>query len=184
MRRKLTIGALVMALAMPLALAGGSGLWLHVKVDDGDETVRVNVPLSLVESILPAIHVDEMQGGKLRIDAFDDADLEGVDLPQLWQAVRDLDDAEFVTIDGRHENVRVYKEGDFLRMDVEEHGDEHVAVRVPMEVVDALFSGEPGELDLLAALNALGRYTTEDLVHIQDGRSVVRIWVDARNTID
>ena len=181
--RKLMMSVMVLALATPMALAG-SGMWLHVKVDDGGETVRVNVPLSLVESILPAIKIDELQNGRLRIDALAAGELDGIDLRQLWDSVRDLDDAEFVTIDGDDESVRVYKEGDFLQMDIEENGREHVAIRIPMEVVDALFSGEPGELDLMAALDALGNYSDTDLVHVQDGDSTVRIWIDARNTTD
>jgi hypothetical protein len=177
-------GMLALALAAPAAAAGRSDLWLHVKVDDDDARVRVNVPLSLVEEMLPAIEVDELRGGKLRIDAIDTGELEGVDLRELWRAVNELGDTEFVKVDGDDEQLRVYKEGDLMRLDVEGDGDEKVAIRIPLDVVGALFSGEPGELDLLAALAALGRHTGTDLITVQNGDKQVRVWVDSKSTAE
>jgi len=58
-------------------------------------------------------------------------------------------------------------------------------VRFPLAVVDALFSGEPGELDLLAAVEALSRHGQGgDLVRVNDGDTKVRIWIDDINSED
>ena len=92
MRRKALMGmALLVALAVaPAAFAAStSGLWVHVAVDDGDDRVRVNVPLSLVENLLPAINTREMRGGRIRIDAFDVDEIDGLDLEEMWRAIQE-----------------------------------------------------------------------------------------------
>jgi len=192
MFRKGVVTGLVLALTVTMALAG-SDLWIHVKVDDegrnGDK-VRVNIPMSLVKEVLPLIRHDGLRDGKIRLSELGheigDLDVEGLedlDVRALWDAIRKLEDAEFVTVEGDDENVRVYKEGNFMLVEVD-GGRDRVNIRVPLEVVGALFSGEPGELDLLAAIDALGNYTDGDLVHVQDGDSTVRIWIDNRNESD
>jgi len=192
MIRKGVLTGLVLALTATMALAG-SDLWIHVKVDEGGrhgEKVRVNIPMSLVMEVLPLIRHEGLRDGKVRLSELhheiDDLDVEGLkdlDVRALWDAVRKLDDAEFVTVEGDDENVRVYKEGNFMLVKVED-GRDRVNIRVPLEVVGALFSGEPGELDLLAAIKTLGNYTDGDLVHVEDGHSTVRIWIDDRNQSD
>ena len=50
----------------PRAPAASAEQWLHIRVEegrDGDETVNVNVPLSVVEAMLPAISVNELHRG-------------------------------------------------------------------------------------------------------------------------
>ena len=188
MRRKgfLMVAAAAALLLAPAALASStSGLWIHVWVEERGDNIRVNVPLSLIESVLPLIDADELQGGKIRLGALDMDEFDGIDPRELWQAIEDAGDAEYVTITGHDENVRVFREGDFIQVAVEKHhGDETVAVRIPVQVVEALFSGEPGELDLLAAVRALAEYGEGDLIHVQDGRTSVRVWIDASNTGD
>ena len=183
MKSKAILG---MALALMLATgATASDLWVHVKVDDGDEKVRVNIPLSLVENLLPLINVDPLRHGKLRIDGFDLDEFDDIDVRELFRSIRNLDDAEFVSVQGDdHEQIRVYKEGSFIMITFEDSGDERGFVRIPLDVVGALFSGESNELDLLAALEELGRHADGDLVQIQDGDTSVRIWIDNQNVSD
>jgi hypothetical protein len=189
MMRKGLVGMLMLLLAGGLALAGTSGNWLHINVDEGGrngQRVRVNIPLSLVEELLPLIKIDEFDRGRIRIDNLGiDDEFGDVDLQELWRAIQDVGDAEFVRVQTDDEDIRVVKEGDWLIIQTSEGSRSEVEVRFPLAVVDALFSGEPGELDLLAAVEALGRHGQGgDLVRVNDGDTKVRIWIDDINSED
>jgi hypothetical protein len=177
---------IAVACLLTLAPASAADKWLHVHVEeDGErgETVKINVPLSVVETMLPLIEVDDLQRGKVRLD---DDDLEGIDLRELATALRDTPDADFVTVESEDETVRVAKEGDFLIVHVDErdgHSGETVRVRMPLAVVDALLGGGTNELDLVAALEALGAYEGEALVDIRSDDSSVRIWIDSSDSV-
>ncbi len=161
--------------------AAAADRWFHVHVEDDGETVNVNVPLSVAEGVLPAIDIDELNGGKLQID---DLDLDGFDLQQMLAALRDAPDANFVTVKSDDESVRVAKEGGFLTVAVEEHGrsGDSVNVRLPMKVVEALVGDRPGELDLQAGLAALADYDGEDLVTVSSRDGNVRVWIDSNQS--
>ncbi len=179
-----TVACVAAAVLFSLSSAAGAEKWLHVRVEENGprgERVSVNVPLELVERMLPLISIDELQHGKLDLDD----DLEGIDLRELAAALRDAPDADFVTVEGQDENVRVSKEGEFLVVRVQEqgrHSDENVRIRMPLAVVDALFSGEPHELDLIAALEALGEYSDGALVDVESDDGSVRVWIDSSET--
>jgi hypothetical protein len=56
-----------------------------------------------------------------------------------------------------------------------------VEIKIPMKVVDALFSAGKDELDLVAALHALSTYGDTELVSVKDDESTVRVWLDSKN---
>jgi hypothetical protein len=167
--------------------------WLHVRVegDTKDELVRVNVPLELAEAILPTINKDRLDHGKVHIDKLD---TNGVDLHALMNAVRNAKDGEFVTVQSKDSDVRVAKQNGYLVVHVLDHsrdGDKtkkdggkksQVEVKVPMKVVDALFSAGKDELDLVAAIHALSAQGDTELVSVKDSENTVRVWLDAKNT--
>ena len=189
MMRKGLMGMLMLLLAGGLAMAGTSGSWLHINVDEGGrngDKVRVNIPLSLVQELLPLIKVDDFDRGRIRIDSLGlDDEFEDIDLEELWQTIKDVGDAEFVRVQTDDNDIRVVKEGDWLLIQASEGSDSEVEVRFPLAVVDALFSGEPGELDLLAAVDALAEHGRGgDLVRVNDGDTQVRIWIDDINSED
>ena len=182
--------------------------WIHVRVtssDDKNETVKVNVPLDMAEKILPAINHDRLHNGKVTINH---ADLQGVDVKTILDAVRTAKDGEFVTVQSRDNDVRVAKEAGFLLVYVTDKSDmnrqagakseaegksnkmkaagpHRVEVKVPMKVVDALFStGKADELDVLAAVRALASTGDIDLVSVKDNDNTVRVWIDAKNISD
>jgi len=174
-----TILLLAIVFAAGPALAGER--WLHVRVEGYDRAsdwVNVNVPLSMVEALLPAIETDEFRGGRVRID---DMDIEGFDLIQMLEALREAPDAEFVTVRSDDELIRVAKENGFLKVTVDGHR-ERVRVMMPMEVVEALIGTGNGELDILAALRALGDHYDGDLVTVEGDDGTVRIWIDDNDT--
>ena len=59
-----------------------------------------------------------------------------------------------------------------------------VEVKVPMKVVDALFSAGKDELDVVAALRALSANGNTELVNVKDEENTVRVWIDSKNVSD
>lgn len=169
------------------ATAERSERWLHVRVistDGGGETVRVNVPLELAEKVLPAVNHDRLHNGKLKIDS---SDMNDVDLRALMEAVRTAKAGEYVTVQGDANDVRVAKQGNHLIIHVLDKGrskKSQVEVQVPMNVVDALLSAGKDELDLVAALHALGAQGDIELVSVKDSENTVKVWLDSKNVAD
>src|SRR5215831_5205356 len=161
--------------------------WLHVRVistDGRGETVRVNVPLELAEKVLPAVNHDRLHNGKLKIDS---SEMNDVDLRTLMEAVRTPKAGEYVTVQGDANDVRVAKQGNHLIIHVLDKGGSkksQVEVQVPMNVVDALLSAGKDELDLVAALHALGAQGDIELVSVKDSENTVKVWLDSKNVAD
>jgi len=182
--RQLTL--VVLLLAATAVAASAEDRWLHVKVDDsgGDnEMVRINVPLSLAEKVLPCVHAENFDGGKVKIQG----NVNGVDLHRLVEAIRDAGDNEFVTVRDRHDDVRIAKAGGNLLIKVREKDGESkrepttVDIKVPFTVVQALLSAGKDELDVTAAIRALRTQGNTELVTVNDKTESVRIWVDSRS---
>lgn len=167
--------------------------WIHVRVeskDDKGETVRVNVPVEMAAKVLPAINHDNLQGGKVRIDH---AHLNDIDLRAILDAVRSSKDGEYVTVQSNEEDVRVAKKDGYLYIHVTDKKsgkasangkDTKVEVKVPMKVVDALFSAGKDELDVVAALRALSSNGDTELVSVKDDQETVHVWIDSKNVSD
>jgi len=173
------IPALVLiALVTFTGSAFASGLWLHVKVDGGDddEQVTVNLPLSLIEKALPMIPAEALEHGRIHFDEGDEITI--ADLREMWNEIRSQPDFTIARVESQDEHVRVAKEGEYLVVRVEEDESENVNVRVPMAVVDALFSGPGEQLNLRAALEALAAHGEGELVTVTDNEESVRVWVD------
>jgi hypothetical protein len=164
------------------ALAAEGERWLHIRVEStkGDgETVRVNVPLSMAEKVLPAIKSKDLSEGRIKIQNH----VKDVDIRALLQAVREAPDNEFVTVQSKEENVRVAKSEGYLLVRVQEGetGAEKVEVTLPLSVVDAMLSGPPDELDIAAGIRALQQHGDSELVRVTEKDETVRIWVDTKN---
>jgi hypothetical protein len=187
------LAAGTMAMVAP-AMAAPPEKYLHVKVEDPDqgESVNVNVPLSLAEKILPCINNRDMHDGKVSMHhemekMHHDAELNGVDVRALLDAVRNAPDNEYVTVKDKEQDVRVAKSNGNIIVHVvdKENRDQKVDVTVPMKIVDALFAtSKNDELDVAAALRALSDAGDLLLVTVQDGGQKVRVWVDSKNTQD
>jgi hypothetical protein len=125
----------------------------------------------------------------VKIDHFD---CNGVDFPALMSAVRDAKDGEFVTVQSKEQDVRVAKQNNyFLVHVVDKEGSKNkdakhstVEVKIPMKVVDALFSGKKDEVDLVAGLHALALQGDTELVSVKDHDQTVRVWLDSKNVSD
>lgn len=176
------LAAGILVLAGGLAWAGSEDRWLHIRVDESGgkgETVRVNVPLTLLESVAPVLEDIKVDGGKLRLG---EKEMDAVQLRRILEAVKKAPDAEYVTVESSEDNVVVAKSGDILHIRVIDGASEgRVEVKIPLAVVDALLSAPDGRLNLVAAVRALGQRGTGDLITVSDPSSHVRIWIDDRN---
>jgi hypothetical protein len=189
------LAAATVVWGQPVAFGQASGSakaerWLHVRIVNSDskaETVRVNVPLELAESVLPTINKEHLHNGKVTIDQ---AHMDDVDLRALMNAVRTAKDGEYVTVQGTDQDVRVAKEGGRLLVHVKdktrgEHSKHsEVEIKIPMHVIDALFSAGKNELDVVAALHALAAQGDTELVSVKDADSTIRVWLDSKNVGD
>jgi len=186
------VGALAQSTAAPASssqstTSASKDRWLHVRVISSDakgETVRVNVPLELAEKVLPAINKDRLHAGRVKID---NAHMDDVDLRALVEAIRTTRDGEFVTVQSNECDVRVAKLNNHLIihvLDKENSKKSDVEVKVPMKVIDALFSAGKDELDLVAALHALSSQGDTELVSVKDHENTVRVWLDSKNVTD
>ena len=178
--------------------------WIHVRVESKEEhgeTVRVNVPVEMAAKVLPAINKNNLHDGKVRIDS---SRMNDVDLRAILDAVRTSRDGEYVTVQGSDNDVRVAKSAGYLYIHVTDKSEgkkaaanngkmgtkagagheSKVEIKVPMKVVDALFSAGKDELDIVAALKELSAHGDTELVTVKDAENTVRIWVDSKNMAD
>ena len=177
MNRLAWLPAIALVCFTTLAGASPSDRWLHVKVVESgadSERVSINLPLPLVESLLPTIEARGVKDGKLRIDLGNSH----VDLQALRAALAQGRDGEYVRVEDADESVRIFKEGDCLRIHAQEPG-ERVEARVPLKVVEALFSSGNEEIDLRAALRVLANQDeSAELIRVEGDSEFVRIWID------
>jgi hypothetical protein len=186
--RKVLVSALALvsfgAMAMATAGAEEPTRWIHLRVvstEPDGEMVRVNVPVELAEQVLPAIHAHELREGKVAIHG----DIEGVDLKQLYEAIRNAPDNEFVSVQNKKgEDIHIAKDKGYLTIKVRQtkNSDENVDIKVPLPVVAALLSAGNDQLDILAGLKALKSYGDTELVTVKDKNQTVHIWLDSKNT--
>jgi hypothetical protein len=183
-RRATTLGLGFLVLTMFTAVTFADTMWLHVRVDEerSSERVRINLPLELVEEVLPLIEVDEFRRGKLHIDDHDLDDF--VQIREIHEAIRKAEDGKWIEVEDAHDRVTVSKKGDELLVHVEEDyfdeddRGETVDIRIPLSVVEALFSGDPDELNLIAAVQALQEEGESSMITVNERDSRVRIWID------
>jgi hypothetical protein len=178
-RRSALATCLALALTAPLA---AQTPWIHVEVDEGgggDAHVKVNLPLSVVEVVLAAAPEKILNKGRIHLHGDEDIDVQ--ELRRAWSELRKSGDAELVTVENHGATVSVRREGEHVLVDVDERtAGDTVHVRVPVAVVDALFSGEGEELNVKDAIAELGSLRG-DVVRVDDGESKVRIWIDEKD---
>jgi hypothetical protein len=184
-----------------------------VSSDNRGETVRVNVPLDMAEKVLPAINKDRLHGGKVRINEMncDGVDIkalldavrtakdgEFVTVEGTDADVKVAKQAGYLLIhatdkSGTHIHHRHRSSDEASKDERPEKSEKAVAagtreskveVKVPMKVIDALFSAGKDELDIVAALRALSSVGDTELVSVKSDDNTVRVWLDSKNVTD
>jgi hypothetical protein len=177
-------------LALVAVLLAGTVVWaasperyLHVRVTNPSthELVRVNVPLSLAETVLPAINHGQLRNGKIDIGNFSP---DKIDLKVVIEALKTAPEGEFVTVQQNDSDVRVAKEHDRLVVHVlDKQGKENVDVTVPWNVAQALIADtSEGQLNVLAAIKALQSAGDITLVTVAGHDESVRVWIDSSSS--
>jgi hypothetical protein len=177
---------LAAGLALAPALAQSGGRWLHVRVVDGGDkaaSVKVNLPISVLETMAQSIEDEHFKDGRIDIGH------QGIDaehLQEMWKALRSSQDMEFVTVESDDAQVRVAKSGKFLLAKVDGHDGDHgrVEVKIPLDVVDALLQAPKGQLNVKAAIQALAAHEDGALVTVHDDKDDVKVWIDSKAEAD
>jgi ribonuclease HI len=166
-----------------LALAASATRYLHVKVTNptSHELVRVSVPLTLAEKIIPAINHGELRDGKIHIG---NMNADNVNIRAILDALKTAPEGEFVTVQDTGDDVRVAKEhGQVVVHVIDKNSKENVDVTVPWDVVEALVSDTTeNQLNVEAAIKALQNVGDTTLVRVSGSDENVRVWIDSRNT--
>jgi hypothetical protein len=161
-----------------VARAASDDRWIHIRVDDADGAkgrVDIQVPVSLVSSLLPALNRSHGHG---TIQLGDDSSMDLAELRDYWKAVRGAKDGEYVTVRDRDSDVRVSKRGGYFLLNVDDRGGKsRVRMKVPLPLVDAILDGGD-EINLDALGGALAKAPEGELLTVDDDDSHVRIWID------
>ncbi|HEY3174290.1 MAG TPA: hypothetical protein VGK94_00870 [Candidatus Polarisedimenticolia bacterium] len=176
---------LAMALALPLlAVAGAPArasdkeiIWMRVQVfDQGGEhaKVKINLPLSLIEVVIDSIDKREFM-----------AELEeehpSLDIQKLWRQIRKMEGDDFVTIESDKENVRVWKDKEFFRINVREAGfdEPNIEVKLPLAIMDYVFEkADERSFSFQELVEQLRGHLPLTLVQVKHGEENVKIWLE------
>jgi hypothetical protein len=175
----------VFALSMltAFALSASPTRYLHVRVNNPatHELVRVNVPLTLAEKVIPAINHGQLRDGKVQIGNFR---AENVNIHAILDALKTAPEGNFVTVQDTGDDVRVAKERGQLVVHVsDKNSGENVDVTIPWDVAQALISDtNADQLNVEAAVKALQNVDDTTLVRVSGRDENVRVWIDSRNT--
>jgi len=176
---------LVLALSFFLLIAvvqAQATQWIHVRVEEAGESgesVKVNVPASLVSTVLPMVQTEEFSNGRIKLDQ---EEFTISQLREIWNEVKRHGNYELAAVRNKDVNLRVSIEGEHLYVVSSEGSETQINAQIPTPVVDALFSGDENELDIRAAMDALVARGAGDLVTVRDGSTTVRVWIDENNT--
>ena len=181
---KSTLSLLAVPLVAAFAWASSSSeRYLHVRVMNPGthELVRVNVPLSLAEKVIPAINHGQLRDGKVQIGGFTAND---VNVRAILDALKTAPEGEFVTVQDNDSDVRVAKEHGQLVIRVKDkNGKENVDVTIPWNVAQALISDTgDDQLNVEAAIKALESAGDLTLVTVTGSDESVRIWIDSNSS--
>ena len=171
------------SLATAFAVTATSTRYLHVKVSNPvtHELVRVNVPLTLAEKVIPAVNHGQLRDGKVEIGNFR---ADNVNVHAILDALKTAPEGEFVTVQDTGSDVRVAKErGQLVVHVIDKNSRENVDVTVPWDVAQALISDtNEDQLNVEAAVKALESVGDTTLVRVSGHDENVRVWIDSRNT--
>jgi len=169
--------------ATNLTWAASAERYLHVKVSNPatHELVRVNVPLSFAEKVIPAINHGELRNGKVHIGHIN---AEDINVRAILEALRTAPEGEFVTVQEPNSDVRVAKEhGQLVVHVIDKNSKETVDVTIPWEVAQALIADTANDqLNVSAAIKALESIGDATLVTVASHDQSVRVWIDSNSS--
>jgi ribonuclease HI len=180
---KKALPLLAVLLAGAVVWAASPERYLHVRVINPTthESVRVNVPLSLAEKIIPAINNGDLRNGKVHIG---ELSADNVNLRAILEALKTAPEGEFVTVQQNDSDVHVAKEHGQMVVHVYDKGSKQkVDVTIPWDVAQALVADTTeNQLNVEAGIKALEAAGDVTLVSVVGGDESIRVWIDSRST--
>jgi ribonuclease HI len=165
------------------AVAATTTRYIHVRVSSSGthELVRVNLPLTLAEHVIPAINHGQLRDGKVRIGHLD---ANNVNVRAILEALKAAPEGEFVNVQDVGNDVRVAKEQGLMVVHVvDKENKQNVDVTIPWDVAQALISEtSENQLNIEAAVKALENVGDMNLVKVTGQDQNVRVWVDSRSS--
>lgn len=160
--------------------AAASDLWLHIDVNGKGDQANINLPLSMVRNMAPMLEEKSHGSKSLHVR---DKDFSVNELRRAWREIADGPDANYITVKDKDSDVHIGKQGNFLRLKAKDRGPDgqDVDIKVPLDVVAALFSSDGEDLNFGAALEALAHRGEGELVTVNGNDETVRIWIDSRS---
>jgi len=178
--RLLAIGLLVVPLTMltapRVAAADKDLIWLRVEVHDrGGEhqKVKVNVPLSLIEVVGDSIDKRAFMSNLRQTPP-------SLGIPKRWREIRKMDGGDFMTVESEKEHVRVWKDDEFFRVNVQEEGfsEPNIEVKLPLAVMDYVFESKAKDLNFQDLVDQLRGHLPLTLVTAKHDDESVKIWLE------
>lgn len=155
--------------------------WIHIEVSGKGEdatNVKVDLPLSLIEVAMDIVPDKVLEKGRLKMEKHG---VSVAGLRRLWAEFRNTGDAELVRVDDpkKDQHVRIVREAGIILISVQSLSgkEKKVRIEIPIAVVDALLEGDGENLNIAAAVRQL-RGESGDIVRVEDGDKLVRIWID------
>ena len=165
------------------AFAATTTRYIHVRVSSPGthELVRVNLPLTLAEQVIPAINHGQLRDGKVRIGHLD---ANNVNVRAILEALKAAPEGEFVSVQDVGNDVRVAKEHGLMVVHAaDKESKQNVDVTIPWDVAQALISEtSENQLNIEAAVRALENVGDMNLVNVTGQDQNVRVWVDSRSS--
>ena len=159
------------------------GPWVHLAVTgDNDANININLPLAAIQGLIALAPETIVDDGQLQLGVEHEVPVAAI--RGMWQELRDVGDAEFVTMQSEGRDLRIAREGDTILVNINEvdgNADDEVRVEIPVPVVNALLSGDGDTLNVRAALQELSTLRGE-LVRVIESDNDIRIWIDESPT--
>ena len=173
------LGGLLLAgspTASAVAAEDGPVVWMKVEVNQENAEnahVKVNIPLSMIEVFVDSVDKRQFLGHF-------ESSHPGLDLANVWRQVRDAPMDDFVTIETDEENVRVWKDSEYFRVDVQEPGypEPNIRIKLPLAVMDYLFDPEQSTLSFQEMVQSLRGSLPLTLLEANKEGESVRIWLE------
>jgi len=159
------------------AAAGVS--WLHIHINDSGsdpDHVRVNVPVSLLDAVLPEVEKQTRHESK-----FDVGNCE-MTVAEYRSAIRTLSSSprREVKIERSHGTIVMRRDGPDMRLEQtpKKGNRSRTSVRLPWLVATALAKGTGEQLDVSGAVRALAEAGEGEIAVDDEDGTRVRVWID------